>query len=188
MSVSSRITTFALCVLIVSATLSGCAGRKAHPVTIRQYGDENRSCAALESELRFIDSEISRLIPKTEKTGKNVALGVAGAFFLVPWFFMDLSQSEQIEVDAFRQRYNFLAGLTVEKQCDKPRQQIPDFRNPAAFQEEQLKMQQMQQEQLYQLQQQQIQRLQQQQIQQQIEQQKLELEKQQLRMKNSTSQ
>ncbi|WP_061509529.1 hypothetical protein [Endozoicomonas montiporae] len=186
MSVLKRTITFALCIMFVSATLSGCAGRKAHPVTIRQYGDENRSCAALESELRFIESEISRLVPKTDKTGKNVALGVAGAFFLVPWFFMDLSQAEQIEIDAFRQRYNYLAGLTVDKHCDKPRQQIPDFRNPAAFQEEQLKMQQMQQEQLYQLQQQQIQRLQQQQIQQQIEQQKLELEKQQQRMRNNS--
>ncbi|MET4694314.1 hypothetical protein [Endozoicomonas lisbonensis] len=185
MSVHNKTIIFGLCILFVSATLSGCAGRTAHPVTIRQYGDENRSCAALESELRFIELEISRLVPKTDKTGKNVALGVAGAFFLVPWFFMDLSQAEQIEIDAFRQRYNYLAGLTVDKRCDKPRQQIPDFRDPAAFQEEQLKMQQ---EQLNQLQQQQIQQLQQQQIQQQIEQQKLELEKQEQRMrKNRTT-
>ena len=176
-------------VYFISATLSGCAGRAAHPVLIRQYGDENRSCAALESELRFIESEITRLLPKTDKTGKNVALGVAGAFLLVLWFFMDLSQAEQIEIDAFRQRYNYLAGLTADKHCDKPRQQIPDFRNPAAFQEEQLKAQEehlkIQQEQLYQLQQQQIQQLQQQQIQQQIKQQKIELEKQEQRMQKN---
>ena len=183
MSTCNKTLAFCLCTLTLSAMLWGCAGRNAHPVSIRQYGDENRSCAALESELRFIESEISRLVPQTDKTGKNVALGVAGAFFLVPWFFMDLSQAEQIEVDAFRQRYNYLVSLTVDKQCDKPRQQIPDFRNPSAFQDDQLKMQQ---EQLHQLQQQQIQRLQQQQIQQQIEQQKLELQREteQLRKSN----
>lgn len=188
MSDRNKTITLGLCILLVSATLSGCAGREAHPVSIRQYGDENRSCAALESELRFIESEISRLVPKTDKTGKNVALGVAGWFLLVPWFFMDLSQAEQIEVDALRQRYNFLVGLTVERQCDKQRERIPDFRNPEAFQQEQLKMQQ---EQLYQLQQQQIQHLQQQQIQQQIKQQikqqKLELEKQERMINENNS-
>ena len=138
-----------LATVVMAGTLTGCAGRQAHPVTVRQYGDENRSCAALESELRFIEQEISRLIPQTDKTGKNLGLGIGGAFFLIPWFFMDLSQAEQIEIDAFRQRHNYLAGLTADKDCDKQRKQIPDFRDPSAFQKEQLKVQQ---EQSYQLQ------------------------------------
>lgn len=168
--------------MLVTTILSGCAGRQAHPVAIRQYGDENRSCAALESELRFIEQEISRLIPQTDKTGKNVGLGIAGAFFLIPWFFMDLSQAEQMEIDAFRQRYNYLVGLSADKGCDKQRKQIPDFRDPAAFQQEQLKIQQ---EQLYQLQQEQIRQLQQQQLQNQIDEQKLKLEKESQRLKSS---
>ena len=117
-----RILAITLGTALISATLAGCAGRQAHPVPIRQYGDENRSCAALESELRFIEQEISRLVPQTDKTGKNVGLGIAGALFLVPWFFMDLSQAEQIEIDAFRQRYNYLVGLTADK---KLRQATP---------------------------------------------------------------
>ncbi|WOG30045.1 hypothetical protein [Endozoicomonas sp. 8E] len=113
----------------------GCAGRDAHPVAVRQYGDINRSCAALESEIVFIEEEIRRLIPKTDKTGKNVALGVAGAFLLVPWFFMDLSQAEQIEIDAFRQRYNYLLGLAQDKNCtSNSRVPIPEFSNPGATQ------------------------------------------------------
>lgn len=108
--------------------LAGCAGRAANPVMVHQYGDERKSCKALEREIQFIESEIQRLIPQTEKTGKNVALGVAGAFFIVPWFFMDLSKAEQVEVDAYRQRYNHLVILAEEKNCGWEREQIPDFR------------------------------------------------------------
>jgi hypothetical protein len=99
---------------------------------VHQYGDHQKTCLALEREMAFIETEIQRLMPKTDKTGKNVALGVAGAFFLVPWFFMDLSQAEQMEVDAYRQRYNHLLIIAGDKECGTDRQQIPDFRQPPA--------------------------------------------------------
>jgi hypothetical protein len=92
-----------------------CAGRAANSVMIQQYGDETKSCNALEREMDFIVSEISRLVPQTEKTGKNVALGITGAIFLVPLFFIDLSKAEQIEINAFRQRYNHLVIIASEK-------------------------------------------------------------------------
>jgi hypothetical protein len=60
------------------------AGRAANPVAVNQYGDTVKSCKAIESELSFIDAEVTRLIPASEKTGKNVALGVAGWFLIVP--------------------------------------------------------------------------------------------------------
>jgi hypothetical protein len=100
---------------------------------INQYGDENKSCAALQQEMSFAESEISRLIPKTHKTGKNVALGVAGWFLLVPWFFMDLTQSEQEEINALRQRYNHLAIIATDKGCSGKVEQIPDFKNQKEF-------------------------------------------------------
>lgn len=99
------------------ALLTGCGGRAANPVMPVQYGDEKKSCKSLERELMFIQQEIQRLIPETDKTGKNVALGVTGFFFLVPLFFMDLSQAEQQEVTALRQRYTHLAGLADDKSC-----------------------------------------------------------------------
>jgi len=98
---------------------------------IQQYGDEKKSCEALEREMTFIQGEIQRLIPKTEKTGKNTALGITGFFFLVPLFFMDLSQAEQMEVDAYRQRYNHLLIIAGDKKCGLDKQEIPDFRKPA---------------------------------------------------------
>ena len=94
---------------------------------IQQYGDNEKSCQALEREIAFIQGEIQRLIPQTEKTGKNVALGVTGFFLIVPLFFMDLSKAEQTEVDANRQRYNHLVIIAGDKQCGIQSQQIPEF-------------------------------------------------------------
>jgi len=105
----------------------GCAGRAANPVMVHQYGDDQKSCKALKHELMFIEGEITRLMPQTEKTKKNVALGVAGALLIVPWFFMDMSKAEQIEVDAFRRRYNHLVILAEEKNCGLEKQEIPEF-------------------------------------------------------------
>ncbi len=71
-------------VVLVMITVAGCAGRAANPVMVNQYGDDEKSCKALEREILFTEEEIRRLMPATEKTGKNVALGVAGAFLIVP--------------------------------------------------------------------------------------------------------
>jgi len=112
-------------VALIAAVLAGCAGRAPNPVMVQQYGDHTKSCQALEMEMAFIESEVQRLIPQTDKTGKNVALGVTGAFLLVPLFFMDFSQAEQIEVTAYRQRYNHLATLAMDKGCATERKPIP---------------------------------------------------------------
>ena len=107
--------------------LSACAGRPANPVMVQQYGDNKKSCSTLEQEMALTQTEIQRLIPETEKTGTNTALGVAGFFLIVPLFFMDLSESEQIEVNALRQRYNYLMIVASEKKCDVEVEQISEF-------------------------------------------------------------
>ena len=104
-------------VLLSCLALQGCAGRTPNPVAVQQFGDEKKSCAAIQQEIAFIDEEIRRLLPKADKTGSNVALGVAGAFLLVPWFFMDFSKAEQTEIDAYRRRYNHLVILGGENKC-----------------------------------------------------------------------
>ncbi|MDZ7752687.1 MAG: hypothetical protein U5S82_13720 [Gammaproteobacteria bacterium] len=113
--------------VVVASFLAGCAGRAANPVMVHQYGDDKKSCQALEWEMAFIQGEMQRLIPQTDKTGKNVALGVTGALFIVPLFFMDLSQAEQMEVNAYRQRYNHLLIIAGDKQCGIEGEQLPAF-------------------------------------------------------------
>lgn len=67
--------------------------------------------------MKGIQAEIQRLVPESDKTGKNVGLGIAGAILVVPLFFMDLTESEKIEINAYRQRYNRLQIVATEKNC-----------------------------------------------------------------------
>ena len=98
--------------------MSACGGRSANTVMVNQFGDANKGCDALQTELTFIEQEIQRLLPKTHKTGKNVALGVTGFFLVVPLFFMDLSHAEQEEINAFRKRYGHLSAIAADKKCE----------------------------------------------------------------------
>jgi hypothetical protein len=108
--------------------LFGCAGRSADPVMVYRYDDETRSCDALDQELGQIQAEIEALMPGTDKTDRNTALGVTGIFLVVPLFFMDLSKAEQVEVNALTKRYNHLVDIGSRKDCAFERQAIPDFR------------------------------------------------------------
>ena len=92
---------------------------------VAQYGDYQKSCKALEFEMMTIQGEIQRLLPKSDKTGQNVALGVAGWFLLVPWFFMDFKNAEQTEYEAYRQRYNHLATIALDKKCKVTPVELP---------------------------------------------------------------
>ena len=116
-----------LVVWVVASIIFGCAGREAHPVQVYQHGDTDKSCPALEREITFTKTEIGRLVPETQKAGKNVALGVAGAFLIVPWFFMDLSKAEQVEVNALIHRHNQLAVIAADKECGFEVEPIPDL-------------------------------------------------------------
>lgn len=103
--------------LIASITLMGCAGRAANPVLLDQLGDNQKSCDAIQTEMSGIQSQIQTLIPQADKTAKNVGLGVAGYFLIVPLFFMDLSDAEKTEINAFTNRYNKLQTIAVQKKC-----------------------------------------------------------------------
>jgi preprotein translocase subunit Sec63 len=109
--------TILLVTTITVTLLTGCAGRAAYPVAVNQHGDSRKSCESLSKELAFIEAEIQRLIPKTEKTTKNAVLATTGVFLIVPWLFMDFTESEMVEINALRQRYNNLTIISDEKQC-----------------------------------------------------------------------
>ncbi|MGB5540556.1 MAG: hypothetical protein WBO37_10735 [Gammaproteobacteria bacterium] len=120
---NSIVSTLVLTVLL----LGGCAGRPAHPVMVYQPQDEGRSCDAIERELELIENDILDLVPQTDKAHKNTRLGVAGIFLLIPFFFMDLSKAEQVEVNALIKRYNHLLEIGEKNHCGLEREAIPDF-------------------------------------------------------------
>ncbi len=104
-------------VLVFAVVFAGCAGRTANLVQIHQLGDEQKSCHALQTEMIFTQNEIARLLPKSDKTGSNIALGATGLIFIIPLFFMDIKQGEKKEIEAYQQRYNYLFMLFQQKNC-----------------------------------------------------------------------
>ena len=108
---------FAVAITSLSLLVTACAGNTPHPVPQTQPGDERMNCSQLRQTIMDNQARILHLVPKQSKTGKNVALGVAGAFVIVPWFFMDFSDAERIEIRALQLRNNWLRNLHEEKNC-----------------------------------------------------------------------
>ena len=104
-------------ILSTTVSLAGCAGRTADPVKAYKVTDSGMGCSEIKAELAHIDSQVAGLVSESEKTGKNVALGVTGWFLIVPWFFMDLGDAEQTEIKAYSERYVELEKLYVRKGC-----------------------------------------------------------------------
>ncbi len=107
-------------VLLVLGFLSACGGVAPNPVSQYQPGDEKRSCDGLKSEIARNETEIEKLLPDEDATGKNVALGVAGAFLLVPWFFMDFKEGEAVDIRALHRRNTWLREVAADKGCEVP--------------------------------------------------------------------
>ena len=120
-----------ICVLVSSILftstilLTSCAGREPRPVQVSLIGDRDKSCSTLETEMEYLDKDILERFPDASKTGSNTGLGVAGAFLIVPWFFMDFSDADEIEVSALIERYNHLLITAQDKSCDTKRERLP---------------------------------------------------------------
>lgn len=99
--------------------LTGCGGRAANPVKSIQPGDSELSCEALRTEMANVEAQVATLIPESKKTGKNVALGTAGLFLIVPFFFMDSGAAEDAEIKAYRDRYGELQKMYAQKDAKK---------------------------------------------------------------------
>jgi hypothetical protein len=125
--------TVVIYVLIGMMFLAGCGGRVANPIPVYLPGDDNRSCEGLKVQMAQLDSDMRRILPKTDKGGSNLLCGVAGVFLIVPWFFMDFKGADKIEYDAMRNRFNHLLVIAAEKNCDTGgSQRIPsveEFKN-----------------------------------------------------------
>jgi hypothetical protein len=113
-----------ICVLMSSILfastilLTSCAGRDPRPVQVSQIGDRDKSCSTLETEMEFLDKDILERFPDASKTGSNTGLGVAGLFLIVPWFFMDFSEADEIEVSALIERHNHLLITAQDKSSE----------------------------------------------------------------------
>ncbi len=100
--------------------MTGCGGRQAYPVQITQPGDYRMGCNQLEGEMSRIRYEIqNKSGQKSQGDNKDTALFVAGMLLFWPsLFFMDLSNSDKVELEALRSRYNHLTNVYNSKDCN----------------------------------------------------------------------
>ena len=106
-----------LIVMILFLTQS-CAGRAAHPVQVAQSGDVKKACKSIHKETEQIKRNIKRMIPAVKKAAqKRTLLILSGGVLIVPWFFLDLTDADQIETNAQRARYNYLIDRGVKRNC-----------------------------------------------------------------------
>ena len=98
--------------------LTGCVSSFPEAVQLSQVGDEDKSCSAILNEmLEMKQTILEAKQDKNEQVGKNIALGVAGAFFIAPLFFIDSSNAHTVEQRAATKRYKRLQDMANERKC-----------------------------------------------------------------------
>lgn len=111
-----------LCVILCFAIfIAGCGGHGANPVDRYMLGDEKKSCNALYAELSQTDQEI--ILKKKQKDDRdvwNIIFFATGFLVIVPWFFMDVKGSHEVEIDALQARKKALMIIFTEKNCTPP--------------------------------------------------------------------
>ena len=99
----------------------GCGGQIANPIDRYSPGDEKKSCNALYAEFTQLDKEIVlHNQQRVDRDHWNGVLFVGGFFLIVPWFFMDIKNSQEVEIEAFRARESALKILFADKDCTPP--------------------------------------------------------------------
>jgi len=77
-------------------------------------------CEVIEAEMSDLDRRARRLMgEQSNKTGKNVAWGLAGLFIWPLWFAMGLSDAERREAQVMQDRYSHLQRIYNKNNCDK---------------------------------------------------------------------
>ena len=97
--------------LWISVALSGCGGRTAHPIAASNPFDDQLSCGHLTAERTVNQARIADLGGE-KANGHNNNVGL----LLVSPLMMDLTNSEQQEIDALNRRDVVLAGL-IDRKC-----------------------------------------------------------------------
>jgi hypothetical protein len=98
---------------------TGCAGNAPNPVASSKASDQYMNCEGIKAEQSYINQQVAILKPETKKGVYNTAMAVTGVFFIVPFFFMDLTDSEKVEIKAYQNRYMELDKLAGIKECGK---------------------------------------------------------------------
>ena len=105
--------------LLMTAVLTaGCAGREAKVVPAIQPGDDGLGCAQLLEAMVLNTKEIQGLAKeRNNDIAGNAVATVAGAFLLIPWFFLDTKNAASQEARGLVRRNQVLAERYRLKNC-----------------------------------------------------------------------
>ena len=106
--------------------LFGCAGSPPKPIEIIQPNDYKLNCNQLVSYINQAAQYGNKLrANETSKWKKNIGLASAGTLLIVPHFFMDLTEGDNVEINAAKARYIHLHRIAVSKGCEGFDKNIP---------------------------------------------------------------
>jgi hypothetical protein len=116
--VTSLRAAFGAATVVPTLLLSACGGRSSHPVEATTAHDAQLSCDHLHAERRVNDARIADLDGERKgdsdnNVGKVIGQGAVGILFL------DLSDSEKKEIQAFQARNKVLDQMVAER-CPAP--------------------------------------------------------------------
>jgi len=102
--------------LAVTLLVSGCGGRVARPVAATTPIDDKLNCNQVKAELRINQARISELGQEiTTSHNNNTARLATAPISLANPLFIDVSHSEQKEINALNQRDAVLDTLIAQK-------------------------------------------------------------------------
>lgn len=115
--------------IVASSLLIGCAGREAKVVPAIQTGDDGLGCSQLLEAMVLNTKEIQGLAKeRNNDIAGNAVATVAGAFLLIPWFFLDTKNAASQEARGLVRRNQVLAERYRLKNCSP---KIEDYKeNP----------------------------------------------------------
>jgi hypothetical protein len=109
-----------LFVILLSAAVInvGCVTSTPNPVPLAQVGDESKTCDAITNEMQQMrNQQLQSQGDRNAQVGGNVAMGVLGAFFIVPLFFMNTGNAHTVEERAALARYERLQQMGIDRKC-----------------------------------------------------------------------
>jgi len=105
-----------LCTICLLAALSGCTNP--NPVVARQPGDKYKHCACLKMELESIARQTTIRKEIIKAKGLSNLIKLASSYSLiVPWLFIDLTDAEQVEIEALQKRKAVIIELAAKRNC-----------------------------------------------------------------------
>ncbi len=108
---------FTIISVISVLLLTACGGRTAHPIKTLWPDDGTMSCEDISSELARNNGEIAILSAEKGRKIKHNIDNACMFFCIFPLFMIDLTDTQNIEINAYEARNKRLEDLALLKKC-----------------------------------------------------------------------